>query len=56
MSGLESVIETNATNANVDKLSGKSASAFAASLVVSILVFVVEAGLFVLIKDRFTRI
>ena len=56
MSALENVLGGNATNNNVDKYSGLSASAFAASLVVAIIVFTVEAGLFVLIKDRFSRI
>jgi hypothetical protein len=55
MSGL-GVLDSTKTNANVDKFSGQSASAFAASLVVSIIIFAVEAGLFVFIKDRFSRI
>jgi hypothetical protein len=56
MSGFDNVLSDNSTNTNVNKLSGQSASAFAASLVVSIIIFAVEAGLFVLIKDRFSRI
>lgn len=56
MSKLDGVLEGNRTNDNVDKFSGQSASAFAASLIVSIIIFVVEAGIFVLIKDRFSRI
>ena len=56
MSNLDNVLKGNSTSANVDKYSGQSASAFAASLVVSIIIFAVEAGLFVLIKDRFSRI
>jgi hypothetical protein len=56
MSSLEPVLASNSTNANVSKFAGQSASAFAASLVVSIIIFTVEAGLFVLIKDRFSRI
>ena len=56
MSGLENVLDTNTTNSNVDKSKGLSAGAFAASLVVAIIIFAVEAGLFVLIKDRFSRI
>lgn len=56
MSGLGNLINDNSTDANVSKYSGQSAGAFAASLVVSIIVFAVEAGLFVLIKDRFSRI
>lgn len=56
MSGLQDVLDSNTTNANVNKFQGQSAGAFAASLVVAIIVFAVEAGLFVLIKDRFSRI
>jgi hypothetical protein len=56
MSSLDPVLTSNSTNANVSKFAGQSASAFAASLVVSIIIFTVEAGLFVLIKDRFSRI
>lgn len=56
MSGLGGVLQSDSTNVNVNKFSGQSASAFAASLVVSIIIFAVEAGLFVLIKDRFSRI
>ncbi len=56
MSNLDKVLGDDSTNANVNKFSGQSASAFAASLVVSIIIFAVEAGLFVLIKDRFSRI
>lgn len=56
MSGIDSVLSGNSTNTNVDKYAGQSASAFAASLVVSLIVFAVEAGLFLLIKDRFSRI
>lgn len=57
MSGFESVLDsTDTTNGNVDKAQGQSAGAFAASLVVAVIVFAVEAGLFVLIKDRFSRI
>ena len=49
---------TNNTDAanQVGNKSGQSASAFAASLVTSIIIFAVEGILFILIKDRFTRI
>ncbi|ERF70546.1 hypothetical protein EPUS_07967 [Endocarpon pusillum Z07020] len=56
MSSIDTVLSGNSSNTNVDKYAGQSASAFAASLVVSIIVFAVEGGLFVLIKDRFSRI
>lgn len=56
MSALDGVLEGNQSNDNVDKFAGQSASAFAASLVVAIIIFAVEAGIFVLIKDRFSRI
>jgi hypothetical protein len=58
MSSLGAVLNNNSTKTDVNKYSGQSAGAFAASasLVVSVIIFAVEAGLFVLIKDRFLRI
>lgn len=56
MAGLDPIIDNNSSNAQVAKSSGQSAGAFAASLVVAIVIFAVEAGLFVLIKDRLSRI
>jgi hypothetical protein len=46
----------NQTNAAVVKSDGQTAGAFAASLVAGIVVFTIEALLFILIKDRFSRI
>jgi hypothetical protein len=56
MPELNNVLQDNTTNTNVSKLAGQSAAAFAASFVVAIIVFAIEAGIFVLIKDRFSRI
>jgi hypothetical protein len=46
----------NQTNQAVTKSDGQTAGAFAASLVTSIAIFSIEALLFILIKDRFSRI
>jgi hypothetical protein len=46
----------NQTSAAVTKSDGQTAGAFAASLVTSIVIFLVEILLFILIKDRFSRI
>lgn len=50
------LIGNNDTSTQVSSRTGQSAGAFAASLVTSIIIFTVEAVLFILIKDRFTRI
>lgn len=50
------LVSNNDTSTQVTSRTGQSASAFAASLVTSIIIFTVEAILFIIIKDRFTRI
>lgn len=50
------LVSNNDTASQVTARTGQSASAFAASLVTSIIIFSIEAILFILIKDRFTRI
>ena len=54
--GTGSVLNNQEGADAVAQLSGASAGTFAGSLVTSIVVFAVQAGLFVLIKDRFARI
>ncbi|KAL9106110.1 MAG: hypothetical protein Q9227_008810 [Pyrenula ochraceoflavens] len=55
MSNSPNLNNTDASN-QIGQKQGQSASAFAASLVTSIVIFAIEAILFILIKDRFTRI
>src|ERR1700733_5034116 len=51
-----SVLSNNQNNAAVTKSDGQTAGAFAASLVTSIVIFLIEILLFIIIKDRFSRI
>lgn len=51
-----SVLSNNQTKTAVTKSDGQTAGAFAASLVTSIVIFLIEILLFILIKDRFSRI
>src|SRR5438045_3150606 len=46
----------NQTSVAVTRSDGQTAGAFAASLIAGIVVFAIEALLFILIKDRFSRI
>jgi calcium permeable stress-gated cation channel len=52
----KSVLSNNQNNAAVTKSDGQTAGAFAASLVTSIAIFLIEILLFIIIKDRFSRI
>jgi len=57
MSGiLNSTLSSNATSAGVNRTAGQSAGAFASSLTTAIVVFSIQALVFLLIKDRFARI
>jgi hypothetical protein len=56
MSNSSALLGNNQTSAAVAKSDGQTAGAFAASLVTSIVVFSIEFILFILIKDRFSRI
>lgn len=53
---MSSLLNNTSTESDVSSTEGQSFSAFAASLVISIVIFGVEVGVFLIIKDRFTRI
>jgi hypothetical protein len=55
-SNSSALLGNNQTNTAVTKSDGQTGGAFAASLVTGIIVFAVEALLFILLKDRFSRI
>ena len=53
---MSSVLNNTDTNQIVEAKSNQSAAQFAASFIAAIVIFVVQIGVFLLIKDRFARI
>lgn len=56
MSDFSNVLSANETQDDVDEFAGQSAAAFAAAVAGSVVIFAVQAAIFMIVKDRLSRI